>query len=228
MIAGDRGALLKMPVLVADARRIESSVEGSVDADGKLSATIQRHYFGQSSVSLRAIEKMQGNEELKKRFESALTSSIGGITLNRIATVMQPENHQLSVNLDLAAERFGQSMQGRLFIVRPGMLTSGGDYVFRSQQRTAPIQLEADLRREIIRIKLPQGFKLDEIPAPAKIAGPYGSLQVTWSVRDGEVVMDQTLAVRETLTPPSEYPQVRDFFARVAGARRAPVVLVRQ
>lgn len=228
VIAGDRGALLKMPVLAADARRIESSVEGSVDAEGKLSAKIQRKYFGQSSVNLRAIAKMQGNDELKKRFERGLTRSIGGITLNQMATIMHPENNQLSVNLDLSAERFGQSMQGRLFIVRPGMLMSGGDYAFRAQQRSAPILLEADLRREIVKIRLPQGFKPDEIPAPANIAGPYGSLQVTWSVRDGEMVMNQTLAVRETLVPPTEYQQVRDFFARVAGAQGAPVVLVRQ
>jgi len=72
----------------------------------------------------------------------------------------------------VAVDRFGQVMQGRLFVVRPGVLTSGGEYNFASKQRTSPVKLEADLRRDSILIKLPDGFKLDELPLPAKIESP--------------------------------------------------------
>jgi hypothetical protein len=132
------------------------------------------------------------------------------------------------VNLELAAERFGQSMQGRLFVVRPGLLTSGGDYSFTSKPRASPIKLESDLRRDSIKIKLPDGFRLDELPQSAKVESPYGTLEASWSVRDGEVTMEQFLEIRATVAPASEYPQIRDFFDRVAGARSAPVVLVKQ
>jgi hypothetical protein len=119
-------------------------------------------------------------------------------------------------------------MQGRLFVVRPGLLTSGGDYFFTSKQRTSPIKLESDLRRDSIKIKLPDGFKLDELPQSTKIESPYGILEASWSVRDGEVTMEQSLEIRATVAPASEYLQIRDFFDRVAGARSAPVVLVKQ
>jgi hypothetical protein len=228
VLAGARGALLKMPTLPAAARRIESAVEGGVDADGNLSATIQRQYFGQSSRGLRAVERMRGGDELKKRFERGFTRSLAGTTLNKVVTETHPEENRLSVNLELTAERFGQVMQGRLLVVRPGLLTSGGDYEFESKKRTTPIRLETDLRHDTIKIKVPPGLKLDEIPAPAKIEGPYGLLQVTWRLSDGEIVMDQTLEVRDTVAPASEYAQVRDFFERVAGAQAAPVVLVKQ
>ena len=52
-------------------------------------------------------------------------------------------------------------MQGRLLVVRPGELSSGGDYYFSSRQRSSPVKLEADLRRDSIKVKLPPGFKLD-------------------------------------------------------------------
>jgi len=215
-------------LLPASANRIESSVEGSIGADGRLEARIQRQYFGQSSIALRHVELLLGSSELKKRFERGFGRRIAGTTVGKVATEGLPAENRLAVNLDLAAERFGQSMQGRVFIVRPGLLTSGGDYLFTSKQRTAPIKLEADLRRDSIKVKLPPGFKLDELPELAEIESPYGSLKARWAVRDGEIVMEQTLEIHGTVAPASEYAQVRDFFERVAGAQGAPVVLVRE
>jgi hypothetical protein len=59
---------------------------------------------------------------------------------------------------------------------------------------------------------------VDELPEPALIEYPYGTLQASWAVSDGEIVMDQSLDIRGTFAPPSEFAQVRDFFERVAAA----------
>jgi hypothetical protein len=69
---------------------------------------------------------------------------------------------------------------------------------------------------------------MDELPEAAKIESRYGTLQAEWKIREGEIVMEETLEVRETIAPASEYPQVRAFFDQVAGAQGAPVVLVRR
>jgi hypothetical protein len=119
-------------------------------------------------------------------------------------------------------------MQGRLFVVRPGLLSSGGDYLFQSKKRSAPIKLFADLRQDSIRIKLPTGFRMDELPVPLKLESPYGRLEASWTLREGELVMSQTLEIREQVVPAAEYAQVRDFFDRVAGSETAPVVLVKE
>jgi hypothetical protein len=217
-----------MPVTPLELRRVESVVQGGVDADGNLSATIERQYFGQSSIGLRYLEQAKGADELKKVFERSFTRSIGGTTIKNVSTQTAPEENRLSVNVELSAVRFGQNMQGRLFLVRPGVLTSGGQYTFHSRQRSTPVELEAQRRHETVRIKLPPGFKVDEMPPPAMLEGPYGSLQVSWAVHDGEAVMDQTLEIRQSVVPSTEYIGVRDFFDKVAGAQDAPIVLIRQ
>jgi len=228
VIAGPNGALLKMPLLPATDNRTESTAEAVMDSNGRITARLQRQYFGQSGIPLRAVVKLRGNDDLKKRFERGLTRRLGGVTLNSITTEGTPEENRLGVNLDLAADRFGQMMQGRLLVVRPGELSSGGDYYFSSRQRSSPVKLEADLRRDSIKVKLPPGFKLDELPSPAKVDSPYGSIQATWAVRDGEIVMEQTLEIRETVAPVSDFAKVREFFDQVGGVQSAPVVLVRQ
>jgi hypothetical protein len=228
VIAGAQGALLTMPLLPASANRIESSVEGSIGITGHLDAKVARQYFGQASISLRAVEITRGSDELKKRFERGFGRRIAGTTVGKVTTDAQVAENRLGVNVDVAAEHFGQNMQGKLFVVRPGLLTSGGDYLFTSKQRTAPVKLDADLRRDVITIKVPEGFKADELPDQVKIESPYGSLDAKWSVRDGAVVMEQSLEIKECLVPAREYAKVLDFFDRVGGAQQAAVILAKQ
>src|SRR5262249_18789353 len=155
----------------------------------------QRRYHGQSAVNLRATEKMGGAAELKKRFERSYARWLPASSVGEISTATGSDESLLNVSLKLDADRFGQVMQGRLFVIRPGLLTSGGEYVFTSKTRTSPVELEADLRHDSIVIKLPDGFKLDELPPPAKITSPYGTLEATWTVKDGQIVMEEKLEI---------------------------------
>jgi hypothetical protein len=228
IVAGSKGSLLRMPVLPVTSNRVESVIDGELEAGGHIKAKIQRQYFGQSGITLQAVERFEGAAELRKRFERAYSRRLPGAAISGLNSAAQPQKNVLTVGLEIAADRFGQSMQGNLFVVRPGLLASGGQYSFTSKQRSAPIKLESSLNSDTIHIKLPAGFKLDELPAPAKIESPYGLLQSSWTVQNGELVMQETMEIRDTLAPASSYAKVREFFELVAGAQAAPVVLIKQ
>ena len=228
ILAGDQGSLMTMPRLPPDANRIESTTLATMDGNGALQGTIQRQYFGQSSIFLRAVEKMRGKEELQKIFERRLNRVVGSTAVADLATQSNGNDDQIAVTMNLTARQFGQSMQGKLLIVRPGLLTSGGEYFFSNDRRTTPVRLNGDLRRDTIRIRIPQGFKLDEKPSASKIEGAYGTLEATWDVKDGEIIMTQTLEVKPVTVPAAEYEAVRKFFNQLGGAQAAPVVLAKQ
>jgi hypothetical protein len=226
VVAGSRGFLLRVPQYPPADSRIESSVEAGIDGEGRLEAKIELQYFGQSAVLPRFIESQKGAEELKKQFEREFSRTLGGTMLESVET--HPGDNRFAVDLALKAERFGQTMQGKLFVVRPGLLAGGRDYYFNSRQRSLPIEMEVEFRHDTVRIKVPPGLKLDELPAAVKLDSPYGSLSAEWKVQDGEILMDRTLEIKPLVAPVSEYTQVRDFFDRVAGAQGAPVVMVKQ
>jgi len=228
VIAGAKGALLKMPVLPASSNRTESVVKASLNTDGDVDARIEQQYFGQSGVAMRAIEKFQGGPELRKLFERSFSRRLPGASLAGIVTEGPAGQDRFALSMGLTADRFAQIMQGRLFIVRPGLLNPGGEYFFATTKRTAPVKLEAVLRHDSVSIKTPPGFKLDELPEPVEIKSSYGSLRASWTVKDGEIFMDETLEILETLVPASDYLKVREFFDSVSGARGAPVVLLKQ
>jgi hypothetical protein len=228
VVAAANGDLIKLPVLTAAANRIESLIEGVLDGNGQLDAQVERRYFGQSGIAMSSIEKRSGSAELRKRLERSYSQRVPGTSLSSVASETRAGENALSIRLKLSVDRFGQLMQRHLLVVRPGLLTSGGEYAFTSKQRTAPVELEMDLRRDSIHIKIPPGFKADELPAPQKIESAYGTLEAKWTVKDDDIVMQETLEIRETLVPAAEYPNVRAFFDAVAGAHAAPVVFVKQ
>ena len=219
---------MTMPRLPPDANRIESTTLATMDGSGVLQGTIQRQYFGQSSIFLRTVEKIRGKEELQKIFERRLNRVVGSTAIADLTTQSNGDDDQIAVTMNLTARQFGQSMQGKLLILRPGLLTSGGEYFFNNDRRTTPVRLNGDLRRDTIRIRIPQGFKLDEKPSASKIEGAYGTLEATWDVKDGEIIMTQTLEVKPVTVPAAEYEAVRKFFGQLGGAQAAPVVLAKQ
>lgn len=226
IIAGTKGALLKMPKQDVEASRIESIVEGSIDALGSLTATVERSYFGSSGTAIRGLAIYGGEPELKKRFERTYARRIPGGVLASVATEHRESDNVQTMKMGVTANRFAIP-QGRLFIVRPGLLTSGGEYYLVDEKRLGPIQLDADRRHDSIHIRIPAGFKADEVPRPARLESPYGTLETKWTVTGEEIVMEETLEVREIVAPAEDYPKVRDFFERVYGAHGAPVVLMR-
>jgi len=227
LVTRENGALLKMPVMAPELNRRETATDASMNADGRIEARLRRDYYGQSGRSLSRLKRMEGNDEVKKLFEAELAWQMTGVALKQINSDTAAPN-KLGIDLQFSAERFGQVTGGRLLVVRPGRLVAAREYTFTAKRRTAPIRLTSDLSRDSVRIKVPDGFQLDELPGSARIESPYGLYTATWKVSGGAVVMEESLEIHETVAPASEYAQVRGFFDRVGSARGSAVVLVRQ
>jgi transglutaminase-like putative cysteine protease len=228
IVGGQRGALLKMPQLPPSANRIESSAEVAMDAAGRIEASLQQEYFGQSSKSLTAVRRLGGEEELKRRLERQWSRQIIGTTLDSIKTADQPERNSLQLELRLKTDHFAEVMQDRLMVVRPGMLSTAQPYILPSKERNTPIEFDGTLHKDLVIVKIPAGFKLDEMPVPMKIETPYGTLDATWTVMNNELLFQHTIEIRTTTAPATEYPQVREFFDRIGAALGAPVIFIRE
>jgi transglutaminase-like putative cysteine protease len=225
VLAGSRGALLEMPLLPAASNRIESDVEAALDTDGKVNAHIRTQYFGQSGTAWRRIQKLNGTAGVKGWVERIWSGRVGGATVDPI--VVADKSDILSLETQLKADRFAQVSQN-LLIFRPGVLTAATGYVFAGAMRNSPVRLEAEVRRSSVRMKLPAGFHVEELPESAKIDASYGSFAGTWTQRDGEIVFDQTFEIRESSVAAHEYGALREFFNRARNAEFAPVLLMRR
>jgi transglutaminase-like putative cysteine protease len=225
VIAGPDGDLLRMPRLPAASSRIELAVDGEVSADGKAQAHLVSQYFGQSAAYWRAVQRQGGADELRKALERVFTHRLGGVTLDKIAAAEQTGKLDLAVDLNI--RQFGQSMQDKLLIVKPGALAPDHGYNLPRNERRLPIKLSSFSRKDQVVLRLPAGYAVDELPEPVDLKSPYGVYSATWKVTGDRVTFDQTLEINDLTAPAADYARVRDFFDRVSGGQFAPVVLVK-
>jgi hypothetical protein len=228
IVAGARGELVAMPVLSPELNRIESVADAELNVDGTLSAHLQRQYFGQPAANLRRTATLEQHDELRHVFEEALSYRLGGLTLKTIEPTDHMRDDQFQLNMDVAVRQFGQTLQGRLLMIAPGALGRQTNYSFPAKPRKAPVLLDAEVYRDTVTISVPPQFKVDELPDPARLTSAYGSYSAKWSASGNKIRFEQSLEVKNTNAPATEYGKIRQFFERVESTQNSSVVLVKE
>jgi hypothetical protein len=81
---------------------------------------------------------------------------------------------------------------------------------------------------ETVRVKLPAGFDVDEMPDVLKLETAFGSYATTYEAKDGQLVFTRKLVQRASTIPVEQYASVRSFFEKIRAAEQSPVVLARK
>jgi hypothetical protein len=81
---------------------------------------------------------------------------------------------------------------------------------------------------ETARIKLPQGFDVDEMPDAEEVNQPFGSYTAKCEAKDGHLIFRRSLTLKAGIIPVEQYASVRGFFERIRAAEQTPVVLVKK
>ncbi|MGD0299959.1 MAG: DUF3857 domain-containing protein [Bryobacteraceae bacterium] len=228
IVAGSDGDLVKMPQLPPAANRIERNVEVEWDASGQLAGHMVTQYAGQSGSSMRYATRQGSMDELKKNLERSFSRRLGGVTLDKITPADHAEQDSFELSVDFGVHQFGQLMQGRMLLLKPGTLVPDPDYFFPSKERKLPVQLSGRMRKDVVTIKVPAGFVVDEMPDAMQVESSYGTYRAAWKSAGQTIRFEQSLEIKDALAEVAAYPQVKDFFDKVSAGQSAPVVLVKQ
>ena len=88
--------------------------------------------------------------------------------------------------------------------------------------------LDSRVLAETVRIKLPAGFDVDELPDAVNIDAAFGSYKTTYEVKNNELLFTRKMAVRAATIPADQYESVRKFYERIRSAEQSPVVLAKK
>lgn len=226
--AGSEGELLKMPVLPPDANKHERTAEAALLPDGTLQATIREQTFGQTASSYRGMFRELSAADYRTRNEGWLTERVAGAKLTKFTPNDRASEGRFDLDLEFSAAQYAQTMQGRLMVFKPGFVGRLDEFTVLDKPRSHPILLDASHYSETIRVKLPDGFIVDEMPEADKAEAAFGKYSVSYEVKDGFLNLNRTLVLNRTTLPATEYEKVKNFFARVRAAEVAPVVLVKK
>src|SRR5437867_2372908 len=79
---------------------------------------------------------------------------------------------------------------------------------------------------ETVRIKLPDGFQVDELPEPLKIEEPFGSYSASHELQVGFLIFTRSLTIRRSMLPVERYSSIRSFYQKILAIEQSPAVLI--
>lgn len=226
--AGANGGLMKMPILPPEANKLERRAEGALLPDGSLQAAISEQSFGQAASRNRGISRNLSAADYKTRNESWLTSRVTGAKLTKFVLNDRLAEGRFDLDLEFSAPAYAQLMQGRLMMFKPAFVGRLDQLTEIEGKRNHPVLLDSSAYTETIKIKLPEGFVVDEMPESGKLETAYGKYAATFEVKDNYLLLTRSLVINRATLPAAQYENVRNFFAGVRAAEYSPVVLVKK
>ena len=119
-------------------------------------------------------------------------------------------------------------MQQRLLIFKPAVVSRRDALALTESKRKHPVVLDPLAFKETVRVKLPSGWDVDEIPDGVKIDTSFGSYNANYEVKEGQLVFTRNLVQKPSTIPVDQYGSVRSFFEKIRAAEQSPVVLARK
>ena len=220
--------LVKMPVTPPEMNQLERMATLQLTADGNIGGNITELANGQTAVGFRSQFRQMSKPEYTVMIERWLTAGATSARLNK----MEPTDHRtdgrFTLNVEFSAPSYGQLMQGRLLVFKPAVVSRREGLSLTAPTRRHPVVLRANAYSETVKVQLPTGFAVDELPDPVKIETAFGSYVTTYEVKGNELVFKRQLSQRATTIAPADYESVRKFFESIRAAENAPVVLAKK
>jgi hypothetical protein len=226
--AGDGGTLARMPVTLPEANKLERAAEVLLSADGSISASIREQSIGQSAVGYRREFRRLSRPDYLKRIEGWVTNGATGARVTKVEPLDNGSEGRFGLDVDFSAPAYAQLMQGRLLVFQPAIVSRRESLFLTGATRKYPVVLDSRAFSETVRVKLPAGFEVDEMPDPVTLDAPFGSYKTTYEVKNGELFFSRVMAVRAGTIPAAQYESVRRFYERIRAAEQSPVVLAKK
>jgi len=139
---------------------------------------------------------------------------------------IKDEESAFSLKGEFAAQRYAQMPQ-RMLIFKAAPLRHGESLRLTEKSRKYPVVMDADALTETVRIALPDGFKVDEMPGPLHLDSRFGKYDATWTVEGSKLIFQRKLEMQPQTVSPAQYADLKKFLDTVRGSPETPVVLVR-
>jgi hypothetical protein len=228
IVAGDAGELMKMPVTPPEANRLERAVEAELGADGTLTAKVSERSVGQAAVEERRIFKRVDRQQYIKELERWITQTAPSANVLKSEPNDDARGGKFALDVEFKSPNYAQLMRGRLMVFKPAIVSRRSSVLLTEAKRKHPVVLDSEAYDETVKIKLPEGFDVDEMPDAVDVNQPFGNYAAKCEIKDGHLIFRRSLALKAGTIPVEQYASVRGFFERIRAVEQTPVVLVKK
>jgi len=103
-----------------------------------------------------------------------------------------------------------------------------GENPFKSEERSYPVDFAyARATSGVVRLTLPDGYTIAELPKPVSISLPENSAKFTmiYQMTGNILTLNYKLLINRAVFPENAYPYIKEFYAQVISNESKPVIL---
>lgn len=226
--AGDSGSLVPMPTMPPESSQLDRTADVVLAADGSITASLKEKSVGQTAVNERRAFHSLSNSNYRAMVERWITRGATAAQVTRVDPVDNSSEGKFDLSVDFSALGYAQLMQDRLLVFKPAIVSRRESLFLTDAIRTQAVVLDSRAFNETVRIKLPAGFEVDELPDAVKLNTAFGAYATSYETKDGQLIFTRKLVQRAMTLPVEQYSVVRSFFERIRAAEQSPVVLAKK
>ena len=234
LLTPEGGRLVATPRYGAQANRQQRRTDLWLDATGSAKATVRTRRVGLAQDLYAQLLHDATPDEQQKYVANHLRVSHFAITSLRLtdAPAKAPAARPGGLAPRGRARPGGAPPAGRRLLLEPNRRGRLGALPAQVGARQAPVALPpASLTQDTVRLHLPAGFRVENLPQPVQLTSAYGTYTSSCTaLPDGTLQYVRQLETRRPASAPlpaAKYPEYRDFRRKVNQADQAQVVLIK-
>ncbi|MGA3371615.1 MAG: DUF3857 domain-containing protein [Terracidiphilus sp.] len=201
-----------------------------IDEAGNVKGSVRYVMTGPSALHWRQLALENDEDEVKKQFNESLRAYLPEGVQADFDHFLGLDDPDVSlIGIVKVSGNIGSATGKHFFL--PGLFfESRAEHPFVAQdKRTIPIDVHyPQMVQDEVTYNLPPGFKVESLPQDANTSWPnHALLNIHSSAQAGSVTVSRTLAYNFTLLDPKDYPDLHDFYQKVATADQQQLVLTR-
>lgn len=227
LLVGDQsGELIHLPVSPPELNRITRTAQITLLPDGSIKGEVKEVRTGAQAAEGRAAYANRSIAQQKRAMERFLGAMLGNFQLNSI----EPENlndidKDLVIHYSFTADHYAKNA-GSLLLVRPRVLGEKLGALDGTKPRLYPYDFDAPTRQtDVFTINLPEGYKVDELPEPAKADFAFGDYTSRIEDAGGTLKYSREYEIKTTSIPAGRIGELKTFFHQINQDERNMAVL---
>jgi len=194
----------------------------SLAGTGELKGSLEISRTGYDAMKTRK-KYLAGEEDYLKDFLEGRTWELTKNEFKNAKDVQQPfvETHDLVINDHVVSA-------GDILYLNPFILHKEDENPFKHETREYPVDFGSAFDKTyMIKISLPEGYAVEELPQSKVFALPEGGGKYLYNVSQigNDISITSSVSINRSLFSQMEYPNLREFYNQVVAKQAEQIVI---
>ncbi|HWX54894.1 MAG TPA: DUF3857 domain-containing transglutaminase family protein [Verrucomicrobiae bacterium] len=220
------GELIHLPLTKPELNRLTRTAKLTLLPDGSMKGEVLEVRTGSQATAGRYLYARQTTADRRKAMERFLGRMMGNFQLDSVdADNLDDIDKDLIIRYKFTASHYAKNA-GPLLLVRPRVLGDKLGALDMSKPRHYSYEFDAPtLQTDTFDFVLPDGYKVDELPDPAKVTFAFGDYNSKFEDSSGQLKYSREYRIKSTSVPAERILDLNKFFYQINSDEKNMAVL---